>query len=190
MSIIRDVAIVALFVWLSLDHWAVTYRRRTSKVENRDRYSQALLMIGGMIVAGILVGTNLMFSTLGRISSGVPLQVVGLVIMAVGIAVRVTAIRQLGRFHTPNVAILAGHQLMDTGLYRYIRHPSYLGALIGLLGFSLALGNWFSLIVIMGILPLFYLIRIHEEETALADALGDRYRAYCRRTRRLIPGVY
>ncbi len=189
MSIIRDVAIVTLFVWLSFDNWAVTYRRRTSKVENRDRYSQAL-MIGGMIVAGILVGTNLMFSTLGRISSGVPLQVVGLVIMAVGIAVRVTAIRQLGRFHTPNVAILAGHQLMDTGLYRHVRHPSYLGVLIDLLGFSLALGNWLSLIAIMGILPLFYLIRIHEEETALADALGDRYRAYCRRTRRLIPGVY
>lgn len=52
-------------------------------------------------------------------------------------------------------------------MYRHVRHPSYLGALIAFLGFSLASGNWLSMVVIMGITPCLYLYRIHEEDAAL-----------------------
>jgi protein-S-isoprenylcysteine O-methyltransferase len=104
--------------------------------------------------------------------------------------VRSAAIVQLGRFHTPNVAVRADHQLRVTGLYRLVRHPSYLGALIAYLGFSLALGNWLSVVVIMSITTPLYLYRIHEEDAALLAAFGDPYRAYCARTKRLIPWVF
>jgi protein-S-isoprenylcysteine O-methyltransferase len=79
---------------------------------------------------------------------------------------------------------------VQEGLYRWVRHPSYLGALIAFLGFALALGNWWSVAVFALVTPAAYLFRIREEDAALAAALGEPYRDYCRRTKRLIPGVY
>ena len=118
------------------------------------------------------------------------MQIAGLVVLGIGIAVRSTAIAQLGRFHTPNVAIREDHQLKVTGLYRLVRHPSYLGALIAYLGFSLALGNWLSVVVIVAVMSALYRYRIQEEDAAMLAAFGDAYRAYCVRTKRLIPWVY
>ena len=115
------------------------------------------------------------------------LQVARLVLKP-GIALRATTIAQLGRFRTPNVAVLADHRIVERGLYR-IRHPSYPGAPLAFLGFSLALANWLSLVVIMGILLPIYLNRIHEEEAALAAAFGADCRAYCQHTKHLLSGV-
>ena len=100
------------------------------------------------------------------------MQGVGLAIMAVGILVRSIAIAQLGRFHTPNVAIRADHQLRVTGLYRVVRHPSYLGALIAYFGFGLALGNWLSVLILMAVVPALYLYRMHEEGAAMLATDG------------------
>ena len=186
MLMLRNAAVLAYFIWIFIDG-AVVFRYKTSKVENRDRFSLQVVMIGNML-AGI-IGISLAYSTLGSMHSML-LQALGLVVMGIGIGVRSMAIAQLGRFHSPNVAIREDHQLMQNGLYRYVRHPSYLGALIAFLGFSLALGNWLSLVVIMVITPCIYLYRIHEEEAVLADAFGETYRAYRRQTSRLIPGVY
>jgi protein-S-isoprenylcysteine O-methyltransferase len=100
------------------------------------------------------------------------------------------AIHQLGRFHTPNVAILSDHRLLDTGLYSLVRHPSYFGAILAFQGFGLALGNAISFALVAIATPCLYLYRIREEDAVLLAAFGERYRAYCARTKRLIPGIY
>ena len=48
-----------------------------------------------------------------------------------------------------NVAIHSGHEIIDTGPYRFIRHPSYAGALLAFLGLGLCLANWWSLALVM-----------------------------------------
>jgi len=186
VTILRDVAITVFFLWIFVDA-IVVFRHKTDKVENRDHFSLRLLMIGGPLAWAISIG--LAFSTIGNVHS-VALQITGLAIMGIGIVVRSTAIIQLGRFHTPNVAVRSDHQLKETGLYRCVRHPSYLGALIAFLGFGLALDNWLSVVVVMGITPCIYLYRIHEEDAALSAELGEAYRKYCLRTKRLIPWLY
>ena len=184
---LRYLAVIVLIVWIILDG-IVVFRRKTGKAENRDRRSLAVIVVGNFVA--FYVGIYLAFTPYGAMRAGLALQVAGLALMALGITLRSAAIFQLGRFHTPNVAVLEGHQLIDRGLYRHLRHPSYLGALIAFFGLSLALDNWLSLVVIMGISTLAYLYRIHEEEAALAAAFGEGYKAYCRRTRRLLPGLW
>ncbi len=187
MILLRDISLVVFFVWIVLDG-VVVFRRVSGKAENRDRFSLRVIAAGHLLTW--IVAIWLAFARPGTLHPTVPLQSAGLVLMLLGILIRSIAIAQLGRFHTPNVAVLADHVVMDRGLYRHVRHPSYLGALIAFYGFGLALGNWLGLLVIVLLMPIVYLFRIQEEEAALHAALGERYGDYCRRTRRLIPGVY
>lgn len=187
MPLLRYAAIALLFVWLNVDG-AVVFRRASAKTENRDRSSIYVLMAGNML--SIAAAIWLAFTPHGTIFPAMPVQIAGLVVMGMGITIRFVAIFQLGRFHTPNVAVLIGHEVVEHGLYRHVRHPSYLGALIAFFGFGLALGNCISVVVLVVVDAVAYLYRIHAEETALLAALGDRYAGYCRRTKRLIPGLY
>lgn len=186
MPDVRTVAIAIFFLWLMIDGIVVA-RHRTGKVENRDRFSLIVIVAGNFVAW--FAAVSLAFSPSGAMHS-IAVQVAGVVVLGIGIVVRSVAIAQLGRRHTPNVAVRQEHKLMESGLYRHVRHPSYLGALIAFFGFSLALGNWLSVVVVMVITPAIYLFRIREEEAALSAAFGDEYRAYCRRTKRLIPGLY
>lgn len=186
MPSLRNVALGLFLVWIFADA-AVVFRWRTGAPENRDRGSLGWIAIGSTIVWTLAI--RWAFGRAGAIEEpGV--QWAGLGAMAAGIALRFVAITELGRLHTPNVAVRADHVLVDRGLYRHLRHPSYLGALIAFAGFGLALGNWRSALILAAGMPLPYLLRIREEEAALAAAFGETYAAYRRRTRRLIPWIY
>jgi protein-S-isoprenylcysteine O-methyltransferase len=187
MATLRLVAIAIFVLWIVIDG-VVVFRRRSAPADNRDRFSLRVVMAGNML--WMVIAFWVAFTPYGAIAAAIPLQLAGIAVMAIGILLRSVAIAQLGRFHTPNVAVLTDHVLMDRGLYRHIRHPSYLGALITFFGLGLALGNWISLAVTVLLPPLIYLIRIHEEEQALCTALGARYTDYCDSTKRLIPSVY
>jgi len=83
--------------------------------------------------------------------------------------------------------VVPGQPVIERGAYHWIRHPSYLAAILMMLGMGLALANWISLIA-LGIVPLgIYAYRIHVEEKALVETLGQPYRDYMTRTKRLIP---
>jgi protein-S-isoprenylcysteine O-methyltransferase Ste14 len=114
----------------------------------------------------------------------------GLLLFVVGITIRWVAITQLGRFFTVNVTIAQDHQLVTTGLYRYVRHPSYSGTLLTFFGFGLCLLNWISLAVIFIPITIAFLWRMKVEEEALKEAFGERYQQYAVSTARIVPWVY
>jgi protein-S-isoprenylcysteine O-methyltransferase Ste14 len=113
----------------------------------------------------------------------------GLAVLAVGVALRFYAVIVLGRFFTLVVMTRSDQHVVDAGPYRWIRHPSYTGFLLALAGVMLTYSNWLALI---GMLPVLagFLYRIRVEERELSDELGDSYRSYMRRTKRLVPFVY
>jgi protein-S-isoprenylcysteine O-methyltransferase len=118
------------------------------------------------------------------------LFVVGICLMLLGIALRWYSASQLGKYFTFDVAIQSGQVLIEAGPYRYIRHPSYSGALLTLLGFGLTLGNWAGLATALFCLGCAYAYRIPVEEAALASVLGDAYDQYRKRTWRLVPFLF
>jgi protein-S-isoprenylcysteine O-methyltransferase Ste14 len=113
-----------------------------------------------------------------------------LAVLALGLFIRVTAIYTLGKSFTANVSIHATQTLHQTGLFRYMRHPSYTGMVLIFFALGLRLQNWLAIIIIMvpPIAALMY--RIHVEEAALTGAFGEQYIDYSQRTKRLIPGIY
>ncbi|WP_130619340.1 methyltransferase family protein [Dyella amyloliquefaciens] len=186
MNTVRNIALVVFFVWLTIDA-IVVFRLKTGAAENRDQSSLKALMFGGPVVYALSIALS--YGAMGALHS-VALQAVGLVVLGMGISVRSLAIAQLGRFHTPNVAIRSDHQLREEGLYAHVRHPSYLGAMMAFLGFALALGNWLSVLVMTSLMTCLYLYRIKEEDAALEAAFGEAFSQYASRTKRLIPGIY
>ncbi len=116
--------------------------------------------------------------------------VAGVCVLAVGQAIRVVAIRTLGRFFTAHVRLHDGHTLVQEGIYKYVRHPAYTGLLLGSLGCITLFGSLlgYAAFVFLGVPAMLYRIRV--EEVALTEQLGDEYVDYCRKTKRLIPFVY
>lgn len=118
------------------------------------------------------------------------LALIGDILVIAGLLFRWYSIIYLGRWFTVNVAIAADQPLIDNGPYRYLRHPSYTGALMALIGLGLAIGNTVSLLAIVLLTVPVFLRRIQVEERVLADAFGTRWDTYRARTWRLLPGVY
>jgi protein-S-isoprenylcysteine O-methyltransferase Ste14 len=114
---------------------------------------------------------------------------VGLILYVLGSILRLVPVFVLGRRFSGLVAIQQGHRLKTDGLYRFIRHPSYAGLLVGSVGFVLIFRCWIGLFIVAGFLAIL-LARIKSEEALLASTFGEEYQAYRRRTWRLVPWVY
>jgi protein-S-isoprenylcysteine O-methyltransferase Ste14 len=118
------------------------------------------------------------------------LTVVGLLIMWTGLAVRIWAIVVLGQSFRMTVEVDTGQRVINSGPYRWVRHPSYTGILILMAGLSLVYGNWAALAVLLA-LPAGVLIhRIFVEEAVLTEVMGPAYTNYAAHTKRLVPGLW
>jgi protein-S-isoprenylcysteine O-methyltransferase Ste14 len=113
----------------------------------------------------------------------------GLALYVVGVVVRLLPVFVLGRRFSGLVAIQEGHELVTGGVYRVIRHPSYLGLLMGLFGWALVFRSAIGLLVSLLLIPPL-VARMNSEEALLESEFGERYAAYRRRTWRLLPFLY
>jgi len=113
----------------------------------------------------------------------------GVALFAAGGALRIWPVSVLGRRFSGLVAIQPEHTLVTSGIYRVIRHPSYLGLLVNLLGWVLAFRSGVGVLLTALIIPPL-VARIRAEERLLRTQFGDEYGAYCARTSRLVPGLY
>lgn len=110
--------------------------------------------------------------------------------MLLGISLRVLSVLALGQYFRTTVMIQKGQTVIKTGPYKYIRHPSYLGTLITVFGFGLAVDNWFVTGAMLAVM--FYGIaqRIAVEEEVMERGFGKAYIDYKRKTKKLIPKIY
>ena len=113
----------------------------------------------------------------------------GVFLFAVGGALRIGPVFILGHRFSGLVAIQPGHTLVTDGLYGIIRHPSYLGLLVGALGWALTFRSGVGLALTALLIPPL-LARIRAEEALLRSEFGAEYAAYRSRTWRLIPGLF
>jgi protein-S-isoprenylcysteine O-methyltransferase Ste14 len=113
----------------------------------------------------------------------------GVALSSVGGVLRLAPVFVLGRRFSGLVAIQEGHRLVTGGIYGVIRHPSYLGLLIGVLGWGLAFRAVVGVVIAALMLPV-VLARIKAEERLLSETFGAEYEAYRARTFRLLPHVY
>jgi protein-S-isoprenylcysteine O-methyltransferase Ste14 len=95
----------------------------------------------------------------------------------------------LGRLYSAEVTLQKNHQLITSGLYRYIRHPRYLGGIIYTIGISFLFRSWIGIAGIILSLSVIFL-RIRNEEALMHEEFGQEWELYCKGSWRLIPFIY
>lgn len=148
------------------------------------------ILIGGTVVGlltmvwvaqrfpGARVGANDWFGVLA-----------GATLALMGIALRVWAVRTLGRSFEREVVVNAGQTIVRAGPYRWIRHPAYAGSILTWFGVGLAIGSWIGAFLGTAIVLLAHVPRIRVEERVLTHAFGVDYDRQSSRFR-LIPSVW
>lgn len=160
---------------------------RAATVDDRGSLRLLWLVIGASVSAAV----GFQWVPAAAIDApAVVLQSLSLGLLLLGLIVRWVSILTLGRFFTVDVAVQTGHALVETGFYRYVRHPSYSGLLLLFLGLGIFYANWLSLAVLVVPTTLAVLRRIGIEERALREAFGATYAEYSSRTRRLVPWLF
>lgn len=182
----------ALVAFLLLIAWFVTefaVRARARSIagapsgERRDRGSGALLILMVFIA---IIGSVISFQARLWLLPD-PVFYLGVAVMITGIVIRAWAITRLGRHFSPVVRTSADQQIVKTGPYRLVRHPSYTGMVLAIIGYSVALTSGIGILVAFVAVAIGFGYRIHVEEAALTERFGEEYRDYVRSTWRLIP---
>lgn len=115
---------------------------------------------------------------------------IGLLFMLAGAVIRVWSIRTLGKYFSSVITIEDNHVLIETGPYQYVRHPSYSGAFLILVGCPVFLGSLYSIPIAVLLMSLAYAIRINREEKILKQFFGEKYIAYCKTRKKMFPFIW
>lgn len=176
-------------IYLIMESFVFFFKRPKKYADNRDDGSFRLLVLTILICVPLGRLVKVTFPQ-GQLEILQDMATVGVLLFFVGLLVRWVPIIHLGRLFTIEVVITEEHKLIESGLYRLVRHPSYAGLMMMFLGIGICSGNVFTLLVLTA--PLFFALRhrMSIEEAALCDAFGDRYANYMRKTKRLIPLLY
>ncbi len=112
----------------------------------------------------------------------------GTVLACSGIALRIACHFQLAGGFSPYVELGKSHRLVTNGLYRYVRHPMYVGSLMLFAGLPLILASPISWLM-AALAGIAFVFRIGKEERLLSKHLPG-YQDYMARTWRLLPYVW
>ena len=148
----------------------------------------SLLFILISVFISIIIIFVLAYLGIGRLPTFV--SYIGIVFVILGFGLRQWSIITLGNFFTPVVVIQKNQKLVQNGPYKYIRHPSYTGLFLEILGVGLFLSNWLAFLITIVLLFLSLIYRISIEEKVLVKAFGKNYISYKNRTKKLIPFIY
>ena len=192
------------FVWpYALPFWAAVIlvsipetrlwrdaRRAGTDRQPQDAGTTALIVYGTYVTLLAAIAAAFLFPAATFARGRATFFFAGLVLLIAGGWLRRHCFHVLGAKFTYAVQVSAGQSIVDSGAYRYLRHPSYLAGMLLYAGWGFALTNWVSLALLLVVPAALYAKRIAVEERALLDTLGSGYAEYMRRTKRIIPYLY
>ena len=187
LKVIFIIAFTYLYAFFEI-YMSVRHRDKRTIIKSGDRLSVWILILS------IAIGYSLSFSIgstkIGRLNHWDTFFIIGAILVLIGLIIRINSILTLKQHFTYTVTEIESHEIIEKGLYKYIRHPGYLGQLIIFLGISTSLANWLSVLLMILSVLIGYSYRITIEEQFMKQQLGQKYLDYQKRTKRLIPIIY
>lgn len=183
-------AFFAVFLVWSVIETLIYQDPDTLAAEDGDRRSYVYLQLSSLLVLlyALMDFMEYHFSRMDAWEPGI--IIAGFVVFLLNSVLRYHAITTLGSFYNPRVAIYQEHTLITAGIYRSIRHPMYLSAILNVMAISLIFSSWGALLIMLfAVLPA-VVYRIKIEEEFLLKHLGSEYQVYMEQSKRMIPGIW
>ncbi len=167
------------------------YLTKRGIVRNAIREDVLYFAIPALLVftAGLVVSARDLVRQQGSLYILSVQSVVGLALIAIGLTNNIVAQVTLWRFYSSTLVIKEDHQLITHGVYRFTRHPIYLGVIIVCIGVPVYTSSLYGLLTMSALIPII-LNRIRMEERLLSEEFGDAHRTYKETTSKLIPFIY
>jgi protein-S-isoprenylcysteine O-methyltransferase Ste14 len=187
---IKIINMILLVSWGFAEmYWNIHVLKRNPEGQVSNKESKVYLQASFSLAC--FVAMPLVFLNIGDIQCCFPyITAAGFILTVIGLIIRFIAVMALSKQFSTDVRIVKGHELVTTGIFKYIRHPSYLGYLIIPVGIGIAFSNWIAMILfsIPNIFAVAYRIRV--EEKVLTESFGQEYLDYKKRTKMLIPWLF
>jgi protein-S-isoprenylcysteine O-methyltransferase Ste14 len=175
----------SICIWLTQP--AFTLNETTEK-QSSDKFSVLLILCMSLVsVVSPVVHWAYFMPEQSNVSW---VTITGLVMMMIGLAFRAWAVKTLGEFFTPTVQIKESHRLVTEGPYSIVRHPSYTGAFLSIIGGAVLLESWIGFAIACVAMTIAYYVRIRIEENELSAHFGATYLQYQHTTKKIIPFVW
>ena len=170
------------------------FHRRTRRREKALVRADALeirlnhtLAPSALLLALVYVFTPSLSFADYRLPPPVPWCGAALLVCAIWLLHRAHA--DLGSNYSSELELREEHELIQQGIYRWIRHPMYASFWLLFLAQGLLLENWLAGRYGVLAFAVMYFVRVPREERMLCESFGEQYREYMRRTGRLIPRI-
>ncbi len=184
------VFLLTIILWILSEYVGASiipyFRRHGNQIKKEDKGSRLLLSIG--LYISVIIAFYFAFRNITTLPGWT--FYIGILLMIVGIFIRQWSIKELGSYFSVNVGTQKGQKVVNKGPYKLVRHPSYTGLLLTLIGIGLALQSWGAVIVMILGFSLTFGYRIHIEEKLLISELNRDYIQYMHDTKRLIPYIF
>lgn len=115
---------------------------------------------------------------------------VGILFMLIGIIIRCLSVWTLRKYFSLSVTIELEHHIVQSGPYKYLRHPAYTGGILTIIGMPISLRSPLAILIVAITVALIYGYRISVEEKALAQNFGKEYHKYSKKTWKIIPWIW
>jgi protein-S-isoprenylcysteine O-methyltransferase Ste14 len=178
----------AIVYWVGVESWI--WLREIGKILTGKDRNTRLIIVGCIVIAVYLATTLIKNTTFSIWGSSDVHYVLGALVIIAGVSFRLWSVLTLGKFFRTTVMVQNKHKVITHGPYKYIRHPSYSGALVATVGVGLGTGNWLALLAMLLCIFVGLRYRISVEEKVLQKELGKDYQDYMQRTKKLIPFLY
>ncbi|MEP6668516.1 MAG: isoprenylcysteine carboxylmethyltransferase family protein [Chthoniobacter sp.] len=162
----------------------VNRKRATVAGKVQENLTLRLFLLIGTVMT---VGSVAEFVIINRFTYSYAALAAGILCAIVSFKLRWAAIAALGKFWSLHVEIRENHEFVQSGPFRFLRHPTYFSMILELASFGLICSAWWMLLIIPIVFLPALVLRLRLEEPALVEKFGDTYREYQRRVPMLIP---
>jgi len=177
--------------WVTFLSWVVfewISARKANTRQSKGKFSYKEIYSGLLIIIGIFVFLfSIFWETVlnySKFASTVSLSytfVMGTGMVWMGMCIRFLAIKRLGGLFTTDITVHNNHKLIKNDIYKYLRHPSYLGLLLSCFGLAMMILHIFPFLVFLFLIAV-YTYRAKVEEKVLIKTFRGKYINYKRKT--------